>query len=117
MDWILMIVAGFGLLLITAPIAMLLLTFFVLVPLAHLMPAPTTLARATFDCPISRKTVNATFVTAPGREEPADVLECSVFGHRTVTCQKKCCAMTSVAWAPSPMVPRFALIADDVAIR
>ena len=117
MDWILMIVSGFGLLLITAPIAMLLLTFFVLVPLAHLMPAPTTLARATFDCPISKRTVNATFVTAPGREEPADVLACSVFGSRAVACEKKCRAMTSVAWAPSPMVPRFGLIADDVAMR
>lgn len=117
MEWIVLIVAGFGLVLITAPIAMLLLTFFVLVPLAHLMPAPAMLARATFDCPISKKTVNVTFVTAPDREAPADVVACSAFGSRAVVCEKKCRAMARVAWAPSPMVPRFALIADDVAIR
>lgn len=117
MDWIVMIIAGFGLLLITAPIAMLLFTFFVLVPLAHLMPAPTTLARATFNCPISKKRVKATFVTAPDREEATDVAACSAFGSRAVACEKKCCAMTSVGWAPSPMMPRFAMIADDVAMR
>ena len=56
MDWIMMIFAGLVLAVLAAPIAMLLFTFFVLVPLAHLMPAPTTLARARFQCPFRKTT-------------------------------------------------------------
>ena len=117
MEWIVMVFAGLVLVVITAPIAMLLLTFFVLVPLAHLMPQSATLARARFDCPFSKETVNATFVTSPDRQGPTDVMACSVFGDGEVTCSKKCRALATTVWAPSPMVPRFALIAGDVAVR
>jgi hypothetical protein len=117
MEWLVMLVAGFVLVVIAAPIALLLLTFFVLVPLAHLMPPPTTLARASFQCPFRKTAVTATFLTPPDGGGPADVVACSAFGDREVTCAKGCRALASVGWAPSPMVARFALIADEVALR
>lgn len=116
MDWILMIFAGLVLTILAAPIAMLLLTVFVLVPLAHLMPAPATLARARFLCPFKKTMVNATFVTAPDGGA-TDVCACSAFGDGAVTCGKACRNLTSVGWAPSPMVPRFGLLAGDEAFR
>ena len=117
MEWIVLLVAGFVFLLITAPLAMLLLTVFVLVPLAHLLPAPNSVARATFECPVRHEEVNAAFLVSPEGGAPADVVACSAFDGRPVTCEKKCRALACGAWAPSPMVPRFALLADDVAIR
>lgn len=117
MDWIVTIFAGFLITLMVAPLAMLVLTFFVLVPLAHLMPAPSMRARARFDCPFSRRPVTATFVTSPGDERPTDVAACSRFGDGKVVCGKECLALTAVGWAPSPMVPRFSLLADGTAPR
>jgi hypothetical protein len=76
MEWIAMIVAGLVLVVITAPLAMLLLAFFVLVPLAHLAPRPAMLARATFQCPVSKTAVNVTFLTSE-RDEELDVVACS----------------------------------------
>ena len=117
MDWLLMIVAGFVLMLMVAPLVTLALTLFVLVPLAHLMPPPSTLARRRFDCPFATRTVTATFVTSPVAERPTDVTACSRFGAGKVLCNKECLALTAVGWAPSPIVPRFALIADGTAPR
>ncbi len=117
MEWITTIVAGLVLVVITAPLAMLLLTVFVLVPLAHLTRRPEMLARATFECPVSKTAVNASFVASPEREGELDVVACSVFGDGKVTCQKTCRALASVGWAPSPMVPRFSLLADGTAPR
>jgi hypothetical protein len=116
MEWITTIVAAIVLALIVAPVAMLLLTFFVLVPLAHLMPASRTLARAHFECPFKKMVVNATFVTTPDGA-PADVAACSAFGDGEVTCQKACRALASVGFAPSPMVARFGLLPGTEAFR
>jgi hypothetical protein len=117
MEWLLLIVAGFVLLLITAPLVMLLLTVFVLVPLAHLLPTSSGVARATFECPVRHERVDAAFVVAPEGGTASDVVACSAFGGGPVTCAKKCRELTRGAWAPSPMVPRFALVSDDVVIR
>jgi hypothetical protein len=117
MEWIVTIFAGLVFALMVAPLAMLVLTFFVLVPLAHLMPAPSTRARVRFDCPFSRRTVTATFVTSPGDARPTDVVACSRFGDGKVVCSKECLALAAVGWAPSPMVPRFSLLADGTAPR
>ena len=116
MEWIVMIVAGLVLVVITAPLAMLLITVFVLVPLAHLAPRPAMLARASFACPVSKMAVAATFLASPDREG-VDVVACSMFGDRTVTCQKACRGLARVGWEPSPMVPRFSLLADGAASR
>jgi hypothetical protein len=117
MDWVVTIFAGLVLAVMVAPLAMLVLTFFVLVPLAHLMPAARMLARARFNCPVSKRTVTASFVTTPGSDHPTDVAACSHFGDRKVTCDKGCLALTTVGWEPSPMVPRYSLLADDTAPR
>jgi len=117
MDWLITIFAGVVLVVVLAPVGMLLLTFFVLVPLAHLMPQPSTLARTTLTCPVSKRTVNATFVTSPAAEHPTDVVQCSLFADGRVRCGKGCLLHAEVGWAPSPMVPRFALLADGAAPR
>ena len=117
MDWLIMIFAGAVLVVVVAPVAMLLLTFFVLVPLAHLMPQPSTLARTTLTCPVSKRTVNATFVTSPAAERPTDVVQCSLFADGRVRCGKGCLLHATVGWAPSPMAARFALLADGAALR
>ena len=117
MEWVMTILAGLVFAVMVAPLAMLVLTFFVLVPLAHLMPASRMLARARFNCPVSRRTVTASFVTSPGDEHPTDVAACSHFGDGKVVCGKKCLAVATVGWEPSPMVPRYSLLADDTAPR
>ncbi len=117
MEWVVTILTGFAFLLLVAPAAMLLLTVFVLVPLAHLVPQPPMLARATFECPFSRRTVNAAFEVSPGAGRPTDVHACSVFGAGPVRCRKGCLATATSGWAPSPMLPRFALTADGPAFR
>ena len=117
MDWLIMIFAGVMLVVVVAPVGMLLLTFFVLVPLAHLMPQPSTLARTTLRCPVSKRTVNATFVTSPAAERPTDVVQCLLFADGRVRCGKGCLLHAAVGWAPSPMAARFALLADGGAPR
>ncbi len=117
MDWLIMIFAAVVLAVVLAPLGMLLLTFFVLVPLAHLVPQPSALARTTLTCPVSKRTVNATFVTSPSAERPTDVVQCSLFADGRVRCAKGCLALGEVSWAPSPMAARFALLADGAASR
>ena len=117
MDWLIMIFANVVLAVVLAPVAMLLLTFFVLVPLAHLLPQPSSLARTTLTCPVSKRTVNATFVTSPAAGRPTDVVQCSLFADGRVHCAKGCLKLAAVSWAPSPMTARFALLADGAAPR
>jgi hypothetical protein len=81
------------------------------------MPAARMLARARFNCPVSKRTVTASFVTSPSNEHPTDVAACSNFGDGKVLCDKKCLALTTVGWEPSAMVPRYSLLADDTAPR
>jgi hypothetical protein len=117
MEWIGLLVTGLMLVLLAAPAVLLLGTFFVLIPLAHLAPRAPMLARASFDCEFSHHHARATFVSAPGAERPADVLDCSVFPDGRVRCKKACLGTAAVSWRPSPMVPPFALIADGVTLR
>lgn len=91
---------------------------FVLVALAHLAPASSALARVTFVCPVRRRRVNATFLTGPGFNHPIDVAECSEFADpEHVTCAKRCLDVASTRSEPSPMMPRYSLIADGVSLR
>jgi hypothetical protein len=117
MEWIGMLVTGLMLVLVAAPALLLLVTFFVLIPLAHLAPRQPVLSRASFDCSFSKRHASATFLTAPGTERAADVLDCSVFPDGRVRCQKPCLGLAAVSWRPSPMVPPFSLIADGVTLR
>lgn len=118
MDWVLTIVAGLAFLVLLSPLIFLLATAFILMPLAHLLPLQPAVARATFDCPFSRRRVNAAFLAVPGEEAPRDVLSCSVFTDaRGIRCRKGCLGLATTGWKPSPMTPAYSLVADGVALR
>lgn len=116
MDWLYLLVAGMVLVLVLAPVVLLLGTLFVLVPLAHLAPAPPTVARASFDCPFSERRVSVAFLTTPGADRPSDVVSCSLFDDG-VRCHKGCLELTQAAWRPSALCARYALLADGEAHR
>jgi hypothetical protein len=117
MEWMMTLLTGLGLFVLLAPVLALLFTFLVLVPLAHMSPAATAVARRGFRCPVTKRRVRATFLTAPDVDRPLDVVECSEFDPEPVTCKKGCLTLATVKPAPSPMVPRYALLADGVAFR
>ncbi len=118
MDVIVTLLAGLALSVLLAPVILLLATFFILVPLAHFLPQPPMVARASFDCPFSRRMVNVAFLTSPASATPADVLSCSVFtDERGVRCKKGCLELAETGWTPRPVVARFALLADGEASR
>jgi hypothetical protein len=117
MDWFITFVTLLAIFALASPLLMLLATVFILVPLAHLAPRPPMIARSTFDCPISRRRVNAEFSTTPDLDRPSDVLACSAFPSGPVLCKKGCLAVAVTRWAPSPAVPRYALIADGTSYR
>ena len=111
------IVGGVLLVLLLAPVLMLLVTVFVLVPLAHFFGPPASIARASFTCPVTRRRVSAAFLTEGGAGQPSDVTACSIFGGGEVRCAKRCLGLGRVGWAPSPMAPRYALLADGTTLR
>ena len=117
MDSLLMVVTGLGLVVVLSPLLMLLLTAFVLVPLAHLAPYAPMVARASFECPVTGRHVDAAFLTAPGKEHPGAVLSCSAFPGREVTCAKSCLEIAEMGWRPSAMAPRYALLAGGTALH
>ena len=118
MEWLGTALSWLVIAILLVPVAMLLLTFFVLVPLAHLNPPAPTLSRTRFFCPFWRRDVNVTFLNEPGEATPADVTACSRFADpEDVRCEKKCLAMMETRAVPSSMVARFALLADGEAIR
>jgi hypothetical protein len=117
MDWVITILAGLAFAVLLVPVGSLLLTLFVLVPLAHLAPAPPSVSRASFECPFTKRRVSAAFLIPAGSEHPSDVLECSRFGKGPVTCEKGCMALAVAGRMPSPMVPRYSLVSDGEAFR
>ncbi len=106
-----------GILVLLAPPLMLVLTGVVLLPLAHLVRAPLTLARTSFTCPFKRQLATVTFLTVAGREAPLDVAACSIYGDKSVGCQKPCLPLATAQGMPSPMIARFALLADGTGYR
>jgi hypothetical protein len=118
MESVVIFAVALGLLVLFAPVIMLLGTFFILVPLAHLAPAPTTIARASFECPFARRRVSVAFVTPPDTDTPTDVESCSHFTDgRGIRCVKECLGLARTVRTPSAMAPRYSLIADGVAFR
>lgn len=118
MDLIVTLVAGLAALVLLAPAISLLLTVFILVPLAHFATVPPKVARTSFECPYSRRRVGVAFLTQPSSPTPADVLSCSVFtDEHGVRCKKGCLALAETTWTPRPVVARFALLADGEASR
>ena len=117
MEWFLSVVTALVLLVLLAPLLMLGVTVFVLAPLAHLARRPAMIARSTFDCPFSKRRATVEFLTSPEAVRPSDVRACSVFADGRIRCKKGCRDFSETAWAPSPAVPRYALIAGDTAYR
>ena len=117
MEWLITVTTGLALVVLLSPLLMLGVTIFILVPLAHLAPRPTMIARSTLDCPFSRRRADVDFLISPDAARPADVHACSVFPDGRVRCEKGCRDLAVAAWAPSPAVPRFALLADGTAYR
>ena len=116
MEWVSLIVASVMLVLIASPVLFLVVTFFVLVPLALLAPAVSALGRTSFTCPVTRRHVTATFLTKAGKETPSDVVACSMFPDG-VRCAKSCLCEAHTSWTPSPAVARYALLSGGEALR
>lgn len=92
--------------------------FFLLVALAHLMPSPPVIARTSFICPVTRRRVNAAFLTTEPATHPVDIVSCSAFSTpERVRCAKACLDAASAVWTPSPMTARYALLAGGEANR
>lgn len=116
MEWLVPVLTGLALLILAAPLISLLGTLFILVPLSHLLPHPEMVARASFECPSSKRRVNVAFLTSPGVSAPADVLSCSLFSG-DVLCKKGCLGLAESVWSGRPVVARYALLADGEAYR
>ncbi len=118
MAWGITLVSSFTVLLLLGPLALLAGGIVALVVLGHSLPVSPTVARSSFVCPFSKRRVTAEFLSWPRSDRPTDVLSCTAFGdpHR-IRCHKGCLGLAETGWAPSPMVPRFALIAGGVTHR
>jgi hypothetical protein len=118
MEWSLPLVGMLLLMLLVVPPAVLVSTLLLLWLSGHFVPAGPTVARTSFDCPFSKRRASVEFLIAPGSDRPSDVLSCSVFAKPYhVRCKKGCLELADAGWAPSPMMPRYALLADGVALR
>lgn len=112
MDWMLSLASSFVVLLLLLPLAVGLLLVIAL-GIGFLVPASETGSRASFDCPFSKRRATVEFLISPESDRPLDVLSCSVFSKPYhIRCKKGCLAMAVPGWLPSPMMPRFALLAD-----
>jgi hypothetical protein len=118
MEWVLTLTSGVVVLLLLGPLAMLLggLVLFGLV--GHVLRGPG-VYRAAFDCPFSKQRASVEFLGETASDHPADVLSCSVFAPKPyhVRCEKGCLGLAETRGALSPMMPRYALLADGVAYR
>lgn len=117
MDWTQALFGGVVLVVLLAPVGLMALAVLGLL-VSQLFAPASMVCRASFDCPFSHRRVHAAFETRPDLEHPDRVLSCSMFGEpKKVTCEARCREIVDTAWAPSPMVPRFSLIAGGAAPR
>lgn len=118
MEWMLRFTSGLVVLSLFVPLVVLLGGFILFGIVGHLLPASLIRSRKTFDCPYSNRRATVDFASPLDGKHPSDVLSCSVFADPSqVRCEKKCLTMTETGWAPSPMMPRYCLLADGVAYR
>lgn len=111
MDWIFTVLTALGVVVLLSPLLMLLVTAFVLVPLAHLLPrAHPGLARLSLTCPLEKRSARVDFLTVPGANRPLDVVSCSVFDRGPVRCEKQCLGLVDVHATPPLILARFALL-------
>ncbi len=118
MAFVLPLVGMLTLVLLLVPPAVL-ISMVLLLWLSHyFLPAGPTVARASFDCPFSKRRASVEYLIPTGSDWPSDVLSCSVFPMpEHIRCKKGCLSMAEVGRAPSPMMPRYALLSGGVAKR
>ena len=117
MEWLLAPMSSLLAALLIVPVIVL-LGAAVLLMIGHIVPGGPTLSRVAFHCPFSRRRVTVEFLSPSGAAKPTDVLSCSVFSNPYhIRCEKRCLGMAETGWMPSPLMPRFALLADGVAYR
>ena len=117
MEWVLALTSGFVVPLLLGPLAVLLGALMLFGVIGHVLSGPT-VSRTAFDCPFSKRRATVEFLIPPGAGQPSDVLSCSVFSEPYhVRCHKGCLAMAETGWMPSPMMPRYALLADGLSYR
>ncbi len=117
MDWLGIVIGStFALFLIAPPLLVLAGVFGLLI--SHVIAPPAMVSRTSFDCPVRKCKVSVAFESRPGETGTADVVSCSAFEDpEKVTCAKGCLGVATTKWAPSPMVPRYALTSDGVVYR
>lgn len=118
MEWVLTLMSSFVVLFLLAPFGVLIAGLILLGLANHLLSASAA-SRSSFDCPFAKQRATVEFLTAPGADEPSDVLSCSVFAPKPyhVRCEKGCLGLAKTGWAASPMMPRFSLLSGGVAYR
>jgi hypothetical protein len=118
MEWALPLVFVLVVLVFVVPLALLLAAVALLGFVGHFGPGWPVISRATFNCPFSKRRASVEFLTPSGSEKTTDVLSCSVFSEPyQVRCQKGCLELATAGWSPPLTVPRYALLADGVALR
>jgi hypothetical protein len=118
MDWMLRLTSSVVFLLLLAPFAVLLVGLMLFGLVGHLLPRSLIKSKTSFDCPHSRRHATVEFLSSPETGQLSDVLSCSVFSDPyEVSCKKGCLTMIETGWQPSPMMPRYALLANGLAYR
>ncbi len=118
MEWVLTLMSSFVVLFLLAPFGVL-IAGLVLLGVANHLLSTSAASRSSFDCPFAKQRATVEFLTAPGADEPSDVLSCSVFAPKPyhVRCEKACLRLAKTGWAASAMMPRFSLLSGGVAYR
>jgi len=118
MEWALPLVFVAVALVVVLPLALLLVTVALLGFAGHFGPGWPVISRATFNCPFSKRRASVEFLTPTGSEKTTDVLSCSVFSQPyEIRCKKDCLELATAGWSPPLTVPRYALLADGIALR
>ncbi len=118
MEWVLAPMSSLLVVVLAVPAIAAVGVLLLLCAVGHVFPASPTLSRATFHCPFSKRKATVDFLVSPGSGQPSDVLSCSVFPRPYhVRCKKGCLGLAEAGWTASPMIPRFALLADGVGYR
>ena len=118
MEWAFPLVFALVVLVVVLPFALLLAAVALMGFAGHFGPGRPIISRVTFDCPFSKRQASVEFLTAFGSDQTTDVLSCSVFADpRRVRCKKDCVKLAVAGWSPPLTMPRYALLADGVALR
>ena len=118
MEWALPLVFVAVALVVVLPLALLLAAVALFGFAGHFGPRWPVISRATFNCPFSKRRASVEFLTPSGSEKTTDVLSCSVFSQPyEIRCKKGCLELATAGWSPPLTVPRYALLADGIALR